>query len=96
MPEPIVSPTARADLDAIVDYIFDRDPDAAEGMNERITKAFYLLARMPFLGRVRAQLGDAVRSFAVGNYVILYRPVEDTVEIAHVYHGRRDIVRMPR
>ena len=66
MPDPIVSPKARADLDAIVDYISEHDPDAAQRMAERITKAFNLHAGMLFLGRARSELGDAARSFAVG------------------------------
>ncbi len=62
----------------------------------RFDEAFELLARHSQLGRERPELMSSVRSFAVGNYVILYAPTDDTVEILHVYHGRRDIGRIMR
>ena len=41
--------------------------------------------------RVRDELAEGLRSFAVGRYVIFYRPISEGVEIVRVLHGSRDI-----
>jgi len=43
------------------------------------------------MGRQRNELRPGYRSFAVGQYLILYRAVEKRVEIMHVLHGKRDL-----
>ena len=50
-----------------------------------------MLAEMPESGRQREKLAPELRSFAVGNYVIFYRPIENGVEIVRVLHGARDL-----
>ncbi len=55
-----------------------------------LTERFHLLSRYPLLGRHREDLGGR-RSFAVGDYVILYRVDDGDVAILRVIHGRRDI-----
>ena len=45
----------------------------------------------PLQGRVRDDLGPRLRSIAVGNYLIIYRPTAQGVEIARVVDGRRDV-----
>lgn len=42
------------------------------------------------MGRSRDDLGEALRSIAVKPYTIFYR-VGDTVEIARVLYGARDV-----
>ncbi len=39
----------------------------------------------------RPELGEGIRSFPSGNYVIFYRTVEGGIEIMRVLHGARDI-----
>ncbi len=39
----------------------------------------------------RDDLGMGLRSVSAGRYVILYRRVAHIAEIAHVFHGARDI-----
>jgi len=46
---------------------------------------------MPGTGRSRTDLGPTLRSVAVGDYLIIYRPIEGGIEIVRVLHGRRDI-----
>ncbi len=43
------------------------------------------------MGRARPELPSGLRSFPVGNYLILYRPTDYGVEIVRVVHGSRDI-----
>jgi len=49
-------------------------------------------ASYPQVGRRRSGFKDPeIRTLAVGNYVIFYRPTAEGVEIARVLHGARDL-----
>ena len=56
-----------------------------------------LLARMPDLGRVRADLGaPETRSWRVAgfrNYLIFYESLPDRIRLLRVLHGSRDLRR---
>ena len=43
------------------------------------------------MGRPRDDLRPGLRSFTVGDYVIIYTIENEDVEILHVLHGRQDI-----
>ena len=86
-----VSDATRADLDEIWFYIAQDDTDAADRFIRAIISRFPMLAGMPEMGRQREDLAPRLRSFAIGNYVIFYRPMENGVEIARVLHGARDL-----
>jgi toxin ParE1/3/4 len=43
------------------------------------------------MGRARDDLRPGLRSFAVGQYVIIYAIEDEDVEFLHVFHGRQDI-----
>ena len=96
MPEPSVSPEAQTQLDAIYDYVADRDPEAARRMSGRFDEVFLLLANSPHLGRGRSRLLPGARSFAVGNYVVFYSPIADGIEVHRVLYGGRDLERATR
>ncbi len=61
---------------------------------DEITERFWLLAQFPWIGRKRDDdLSPGLRSFAVGDYVVIHRVESDEVVlILHVVHGSRDIV----
>jgi toxin ParE1/3/4 len=82
---------AQHDLDAIADYIEQRDAAAAERWVDLIEARCRLLADQPRLGRRRDDLRQNLRSLAVGNYLIFYRPIRGGVEIVRVLHGKRDL-----
>ncbi len=94
MPRTELSPVARADLDTLDDYIAQDDPDAADRLAARFHEAFARLAGLPLLGRPRPELGSDIRSFIVGNYVILYSPADTGIHVHRVLHGRRDMERL--
>ena len=54
---------------------------------------FALLADYPYMGRERPELVEGIRSFVSSNpvYTILYFPLEDWIEIAHVIHGSQGL-----
>jgi toxin ParE1/3/4 len=90
-----LAPEAEAGLDEIWLYIARQSGsiDIATRVVEKITDRFCLLARYPYLGRVRDDdLRPGLRSFPVDDYLIIHRIVEDgVVLILHVVHGSRDI-----
>jgi toxin ParE1/3/4 len=58
---------------------------------DAITERFYLLAQFPYMGRARDDLRPGLRSFPVGQYVVIYAIEDEDVQILHVFHGRQDI-----
>lgn len=67
------------------------NPDIADRLLDSLTSRFLLLAAYPHVGRVRPDLRPELRSFPVGQYVILYSLEEKDVLILHVLHSRRDL-----
>jgi toxin ParE1/3/4 len=88
-----LAPQVRAELGNIWDYIITESGNAvaADGVIDAITERFYLLARHPHMGRSREDLRPGLRSFPVGQYVIVYTIDDEDVQILHVFHGRQDI-----
>ena len=74
---------AREDLQQIHDYTAQYNYDSALRLVGRIEERFELLADYPYLGVARPEFGATHRSFVVlgTDYVIIYRPIEDGVEI---------------
>lgn len=89
MPRVVRLPRAREDLIAIWSYIALNNPMAADRTLDRLEDKLGLLARNPHLGVARPEIGADMRLFPVGKYLILYRPLEDGVEIVRVIHGAR-------
>jgi toxin ParE1/3/4 len=85
------TPQASKDLEQIADYIARDNPRAAARFIENIEQKCQFLADFPGSGTGSDDLAPQLRSFAVGNYVIYYRPVADRIEIIRVLHGARDI-----
>lgn len=86
-----VSGDARRDLDEIWRYIARDNPEAADQFVRVITLRFNSLASQPHMGRLRKELSEKIRSHAVGNYIIFYRPTNDGIEIVRILHGARDL-----
>jgi toxin ParE1/3/4 len=89
-----VAPQAEAELDNIWYYVAKESGSIgiADRLIDSITERFYLLACHPHIGRRRDEdLRPGLRSFPVGEYVIIYRVEENDVLILHVFRGSRDI-----
>jgi toxin ParE1/3/4 len=88
------SPLADSDLDDIWYYVASQSgsADIADRLIGSLTNRFLLLARYPNLGRARDEdLRPGLRSFTVGEYVILYRIEDEHVVILRVLRGSRNI-----
>jgi toxin ParE1/3/4 len=89
-----VAPEAEAELDNIWNYVATESGSTgvADRLIDSITERFYLLASHPHIGRHRDEdLRPGLRSFPVGEYVIIYRTEDQDVLILHVFRGSRDI-----
>ena len=59
---------------------------------DSITERFLFLASFPYAGRSRDRdFGVGLRSFPVGEYVIVYWVEGEDVFVLRVVHGRRDL-----
>ena len=82
-------PRAEADIEAIVLYIAEDSPQAARRWYETIYKCCQRLGEMPEMGVARPDIRADLRTFPVGNYLVLYRQIENGAEIVRVVHGAR-------
>lgn len=79
-------PLARADLLAIVAYIADDNPDAAQALKDEIVAKVDLLPSQPRLyksGRIKGSREMVIRP----NYVVVYQASGNTVAILRVLHA---------
>ena len=89
-----VAPRANSDLDDIWYYVAKESGsvEIANRLIDTITERFFWLARFPYMGRSRDEdFGVGSRSFAVGEYLIVYVVEGEEVLVLRVAHGRRDI-----
>ncbi|HEY7300470.1 MAG TPA: type II toxin-antitoxin system RelE/ParE family toxin [Xanthobacteraceae bacterium] len=83
--------TARAeeDLIAIWRYVAGANPSAADRLLDLLDERSRALARNPQMGMARDDVAPGVRHLPVGRYLILYRALEDGVEVVRYVHGMR-------
>lgn len=84
-------PQAEADLVEIWVYIAEDNLIAADSLLDLIDEKLKTLADTPLMGRARDEILSGILSFAVGNYVIFYRPTDGGIEVVRVLHGARDL-----
>jgi toxin ParE1/3/4 len=89
-----LAPQAEGELDDIWYYTAreSQSIEIADRMVDSLTDRFFLLATHPHAGRRRDEdLRPGLRSFPVGEYVIIYRVDDEDVLILHIIRGSRDI-----
>lgn len=81
---------AKDELRAILDYLHPLDPSAAITYVHDVEDACAKLADFPLQGR---QYNNLYRALVIRNHLIFYRydEIRDTVVIAAVIDGRRDL-----
>ena len=84
-------PRAKTDLAEIWDYIAEDSESRADAFIEAIGQKIQTLADNPSIGRARDILGEGIRSFPVGRYVIFYLPLQDGIDVVRVLHSARDL-----
>jgi toxin ParE1/3/4 len=78
--------TARADLLAIIDYISDDNPDAAQALKDEIESKAAMLRTHP--NAFRQGRADGTRELVVrSNYVVVYLVDVQAISILRVLHA---------
>ena len=72
------SADANNDIEEISLYLLDLNPIAANKFLDSLEDICLLL-------------GQGLRSFPVGNYLLFYRPAPDGIDVARVIYGGRDL-----
>jgi toxin ParE1/3/4 len=88
------TPQADSDLDSIWRYIALQSGsyEVADRLIDSIVDRFLLLAAHPHVGRARDEdLRPGLRTFPVGDYIIVYRIQDHHALILRVLHGSRNI-----
>ena len=78
---------ALADLAEILDYISERNPQAAARLALQFEEAAELAGFMPEIGAETSRPG--FRRLVVGNYLMVYQVGSDSVTVHYVRHGAR-------
>ncbi|MGE0005999.1 MAG: type II toxin-antitoxin system RelE/ParE family toxin [Parvibaculaceae bacterium] len=82
-------PEAKADIEGIARHIAGDNPPAARRWIEDTYRHCRRLGEMPGMGATRFDVRHGLRLFPAGNYLILYREIDDGAEIVRVIHGAR-------
>lgn len=96
MPYLLISELARKDIDDIYDYIGERErrPSTAERVVAELVDTCQSYAASfaagSLLGSDRSDLGDSVRVFRHKRWVVVFRPIENGIEVIRVIDGSRD------
>ncbi len=87
-----LSNEALVELDDIWGYIAQDDIEAADRWIAKLLDACEMLAGNPRVGHARKDLtAHSVLFWPVGAYLIIYRNLEEAIEILAVTQGARDI-----
>jgi toxin ParE1/3/4 len=70
-------------------YIAERNYPAADALLEKIDSTLKLLAQNPQMGETVDHLHPGLRRFTLGNYLLLFEPIEDGVRLMRVVHAAR-------
>jgi toxin ParE1/3/4 len=82
---------AIADWKEALDYLEERNPQAAQRLAEEMKQRCEQLGKLPGLGRARDDLKPGLRSIVVQRYTVFYRATDTSVQIVRILHGSRDI-----
>jgi toxin ParE1/3/4 len=87
----IISQPAIRDLESISSYFADVNIEAGEKFLEGFSKRCKQLVSFPNIGRSYDSLQLGLRGLPLEGYIILYRAINDGVEIVRVVNGRQDL-----
>src|SRR4051812_48588792 len=88
------SESAKRDATAIWVSIAERNIKAADDLTADFEAALRTIAMFPGAGTSREELGTGLRSYPVGNYLLIFRRARRGVELVRIVHGARDLRRI--
>jgi toxin ParE1/3/4 len=86
-----ISLEASQDLDDILDYFLSRNIEAGEKFIREFNKKCEYLTIFPNIGRSYSNFDPVLRGIPLDGYIIFYRVFEDSLVIARVVSGYRDL-----
>lgn len=90
MPSAVFTDAARDELAELVEYLGPRNPAALRALLFAMERALDLVATGYMEGAsATLSTGEAARRCVVRHLVVYYRHTEGTVEVLHVWDGRR-------
>ena len=87
----LISPSASQDLDQIFDYFASHNVDAGEKFVISFEKKCQNLLQFPNMGRSYQDIEPSLRGVPLDNHIILYRLIDNGVEIVRVVSGYRNL-----
>jgi toxin ParE1/3/4 len=87
----IISQPAIRDLESISAYFADVNIEVGEKFLQGFNKRCKQLASFPKSGRSYDDLQVGLRGLPLEGYIILYRSIDDGIEIVRVANGRQDL-----
>ena len=90
----LLTQKARCDLLEIWSYIARDSEIYADDFIGNFTERFSILGQNPRAGRQCNEILPGIRSFPMGEYLILYRIDKPGVQILRVVHGRRNLTQL--
>lgn len=93
----VIRPQAELDIDEIITYLLETNPQSATKFVMELRQAFALLSGNPRIGakrQYRLPALEGIRLFPLkkySSYLIFYLNADDSLEIVRVLHGRRDL-----
>lgn len=88
----VLSPKAQADIDGIWDYTADIwNIEQADRYVDRIKRACESISPDGREGRLLTEVREGYRKVAVGSHFIIFRIVEDTIDVVRILHQKMDI-----
>jgi toxin ParE1/3/4 len=86
-----ISQPAIRDLESISSYFADVNVEAGEKFLQGFSKRCQQLVNFPNIGRGYDDLQANLRGLPLEGYIILYRAIDDGIEIVRVVNGRQDL-----
>lgn len=92
-----IRPQAELDIDEIVTYLLETNPQAASKFVMELRQAFTLLSGNPLIGvkrQYRLLALEGIRLFPLkkySSYLVFYLNTDEVLEIVRVLHGKRDL-----
>jgi len=87
----LINVLASQDINEIADYFTANNIEAGEAFFENFARRCQQLVNFPNLGRTYAEIRHDLRGLPLDGYIILYRILDDGIEILRVVSGRRDL-----
>jgi toxin ParE1/3/4 len=84
------TPQAANDLELISGYIAESNPETALKIVRAIYRGIEMLGVFPRRGRTGREKGTRELVLTPLRYVVVYRIIEEQVQILRIYHGAQD------